>query len=287
MSSCANTPLLEPTTERNPYYTPPSPSLSASSSSSASSGTAPSSPLTAPSQLVAEDDIPDLVLEPLSSNDDKREALHLVADSIAEMQPRATKALVLHPACLAGLAAAIALGRAITGGLNLFFTCGVTMTYLLAARYLTSGYVRLAETTDWASWLRSPSPDAAAGQQDIVVGARYGGSLIGALVLRMQPNPTRRSRARSLRGGRGVIRAWTTKLKYRGTGVGSDLLLEALRVTKDKCGRDAEVGFAKEHANSTMLLPKLFSGGFRRDEVRATKALGKAVGEWEAKRRKR
>lgn len=302
MSSCANTPLLEPTTtttgDRNARQAPPSPTLSASSSSSSSSvssGTAPPSPLLA-EPLPADDDIPDLVLEPLTSADDKREALHLVADSIAEMQPRAARALVLHPACLSGLAAAAALARALTRGSGahlLFLACGLVAVYLLAARWLASGYVRLAESTDWASWLRS-GPDAAAananaaaGQQDTIIGARYKGALVGALVLRVQPNPAKRSRARNLRGGRGVIRAWTTKLRYRGTGVGAALLAEALRLTKEKCGRDAEVGFAKEHANSTMLLPRLFSGGFRRDEVRATRALSRAVGEWEATRRKR
>ena len=81
----------------------------------------------------------------------------------------------------------------------------------------------------------------------------------------------------SFRGGKGVIRAWTTRLRYRGKGIGRDLLDGAIRIVKDRCGKDAEVGFAQEHANSTMLLPAMFNGVFRRDEVRAAKALEKAL----------
>ena len=83
------------------------------------------------------------------------------------------------------------------------------------------------------------------------------------------------------------MRAWTTKLKHRGQGIGRDLLTEAVRVTKERCGKDAEVGFAKEHANSTMVLPSIFNGTFRRDEMRAAKALDAVVSDWENTRKKR
>lgn len=174
----------------------------------------------------------------------------------------------------------------------LLLSCGVTMTYLTAIRYFTDGYVKLAENLRW-SWLEGSGSI----EGDLLIGARYGGALIGVLVLRLEPRfssltsggSKRRNRSRSVsfRGGKGVIRAWTTRLRYRGKGIGRDLLDGAIRIVKDRCGKDAEVGFAQEHANSTMLLPAMFNGAFRRGEIRAAKALEKALGEWESSKRKK
>jgi len=65
------------------------------------------------------------------------------------------------------------------------------------------------------------------------------------------------------------------------------MLHEAVRLTRERCGRDAEVGFAKEHANSRMVLPEMFNGSFRRAEMRAAKALENVLEQWEGNRRKR
>lgn len=286
LSSCANTPVLEAVPHQHPaplFSNPASPPSSLASSSS------PLTPL---------DDIPPLSLETLDTEDERCEGLQLVADSIAQMRQRALRAVASHPLCLAGLGASLAaiyhLAVPSDPRLGLFLACGVTASYLLAIRHFTSGYGRLADQLHW-SWLRSP--DASGG--DVVLGARYRNDLVGALVLRLQPNPShsgpstggharRKSRGGgSLRGGRGIIRAWTTHLRFRGRGMGRDLLESAVRFTKEKCGRDAEVGFAKEHANSVMILPDMFNGVFRRDEVRAAKALDAAVTEWEFTRKKR
>lgn len=169
-------------------------------------------------------------------------------------------------------------------------TAGVVMAYLLAIRYATAGYLQLAEDLKW-DWLSSSdAPDT----EDVVIGTRFGGELIGALVLRLEPNRTAglsptgsRRRNKGLRGGKGVIRAWTTKLRYRGKGVGADMLYEAVRITREKCGRDAEVGFAAEHANSQMVLPEIFNRPFRLGERKAAGALEKVIGEFESGRRKR
>ncbi|PNY27658.1 Uncharacterized protein TCAP_02416 [Tolypocladium capitatum] len=287
VSSTTNTPYLEPYEySPQPYLVPSSPS-----------------PLAANPPLTPLDDIPPLSLDTLSTHDDKTEGLRLVADSVAQMRQRAARSLALHPLCLGVLAAAWGLvyrcvylpepsgdaGRAI------LLACGVAVAYLFAVRYRADGYVALAEDISWA-WLK---PDYPSGEQDIMLGARCGDVLVGALVLRLEPKtrgarpghaPRRknRSRAATLRGGNGVVRAWTTRLENRGQGVGRDLLLAAVRKTKEQCGKDAQVGFAREHANSAMLLPPVFNGAFRRDENRAAKALEEAVAEWEAsKKRKR
>ena len=46
-----------------------------------------------------------------------------------------------------------------------------------------------------------------------------------------------------------------------------------MRVTREKLGNSAEIGFAAEHANSKMILPAIFNGGFRKRETKAAKAL--------------
>lgn len=244
------------------------------------------------------DDIPPLSLDVLTTRNDKVEALKLVADSIAQQRQRASLGLVFHPLLVSGLVASLALTYQVAWarkpqpqrdfGIAMTLSAGVVMAYLLAIRFFTSGYIQIAESLGW-DWLVSPDT----GDEDVVIGTRFGSELIGALCLRLEPasglasHPRKRKGSQNLRGGKGVIRAWTTKLRYRGKGVGADMLQEAVRVTRERCGRDAEVGFAAEHANSRMVLPEMFNKTFRNGERKAAGALEKAVGEWEAGRRKR
>ncbi|KAL7899352.1 hypothetical protein HDV63DRAFT_339459 [Trichoderma sp. SZMC 28014] len=297
ISSHAPAPHLEPYSHHQ-FPFPPSPSpLSSStsfsdlrSSASASDAAYYNDPL---------DDIPPLSLEPLLTYDDKVAGLNLIADSIAQMKQRAARSLVFHPLCLtllftawAGVSRWAYVPSSGDPSLALLLSCAIAMAYLTAIRFSTEGYAKLAEDMRW-SWLEGPESI----EGDLVIGARYGGALIGALILRLEPrfSPVssiggrRRNRSRSVsfRGGKGVIRAWTTRLRYRGKGIGRDLLDGAIRIVKDRCGKDAEVGFAQEHANSTMLLPAFFNGAFRRDEVRAAKALEKALEEWESSKKKK
>ena len=162
------------------------------------------------------------------------------------------------------------------------------MAYLLAIRLLSSGYIPLAEALSW-DWMLGDG-----GVEDTIIATRFGRDVIGALVLRLEPLPSSPSkrkhnhhRGASLRGGKGVIRAWTTRLRYRGKGVGRDMLDEAVRITRERCGKDAEVGFAKEHANSGRVLPEIYNGAFRRGEMKAAKSLEGVLVEWDGTRRKR
>ncbi|KAJ0115321.1 hypothetical protein J7T55_012598 [Diaporthe amygdali] len=249
----------------------------------------------APEPEVNLDDIPPLSLDVLTTRNDRVEALKLVADSIAQQRQRASFGLVSHPLLVSGLVAALGLTYQVAWarksqrerdfGIALTLFAGVIMAYLLAIRYFTSGYIQIAEGLKW-DWLVSPDT----GDEDVVIGTKFGSEIIGALFLRLEPSPTtpRKKRgSQNLRGGKGVIRGWTTKLRYRGKGVGADMLQEAVRITREKCGKDAEIGFAAEHANSQMVLPEMFNKTFRNGERRAAGALEKAVGEWEAGRRKR
>lgn len=286
-------------------------------------------------------DVPPLSIGVLTEYDDKVEALKLIADSIAQQRQMASLHLIFHPYCIpfAAFGAAAAWHGALWArpddlGSRLMLASAVIMTYLLAIRWLTSGYLSLAEGLGW-NWLlashpsssptadkphgwasittprssRSPSPTTASADSrsdpknaptDLVIGARYGDRLIGALVLRLEPpasaghqrtgssfSKRHRGRSSSLRGGTGLVRAWTTELRYRRKGIGGDLLLEAVRVTRERCGRDAQVGFAREHANAGRVLPKVFAGIWRRSEIKAARALEATLAEWEAGRRRR
>ena len=283
MSSNANTPMLEPASSQ----TLPPPSLVPLAA--VADGR---SPAAAPPLGPVPDDLPPLEIGVLQDEADLVDALNLVADSIAQQRQLASFHAVFHPYPLAALAAALALAFQYSWrarrdvGLALMLHSAVLMTYLLAIRYFTGRYIAVAEALNW-DWMVAPDT----GDQDVVVGVRYGKTLIGALVLRLEPPAAvaaaakRRTRSSALRGGKGVIRAWTVMLRYRGKGVGSDLLHEAVKVTREKCGKEATVGFAKEHANSTMVMPGVFNGHFRKNEQRAAKALDKVLGE--GMRRKR
>ncbi|GAP82584.1 putative acetyltransferase protein [Rosellinia necatrix] len=253
------------------------------------------------------DDLPSLSAGVLETQTEKEDALRLIADSIAQQRQTSSSYLIFHPFLLAPLIAALAGAYQYAWvyrgdlGTALLMTCGVIMTYLLGIRYCTGGYIQAAEELRW-SWLSPTSnPNPPPSEQDMMLGVRFGKQLIGALVLRLEPSPSsthapggggggggrRRSRSSLLRGGRGVIRAWTVKLRYRGQGVARDMLHEAVRLTRERCGRDAEVGFAAEHANSRAVLPEPFNAPFRRSERKAAKSLEKVLAEWEGSRRRR
>ncbi|KAI0915045.1 hypothetical protein F4823DRAFT_7765 [Ustulina deusta] len=273
-----------------------------------SSTTSPSplsSPLVAvePPTDAIPDDLPPLSTNILETQTEKEDAMRLIADSIAQQRQTSSSYLIFHPFLLPPLVAALAGAYRYAWvyrqdiGTSLLTICGVIMTYLLGIRFFTGGYIQAAEELRW-SWLSpTSSPNPSPSEQDLILGVRFGEQLIGTLVLRLEPSPSsahasgggnrRRSRTSLLRGGRGVIRAWTVKLKYRGQGIARDLLHEAVRLTRERCGRDAEVGFAAEHANSQMLLPEPFNTPFRRSERKAAKSLEKVVSDWEGARRRR
>ena len=189
-------------------------------------------------------------------------------------------------------------------GTILLVASGIIVFYLSLAHYLTMGLEAVAAATTPSFLLRSPNTS----EEDVVLGATWGTTLIGALVLRLEltmptssasstsPTSTRRHKSRGSsgsirslqkRGGRGVIRAWTIGEKYRGQGVGRDLLREAVRTVRERWGKDAEVGFAKEHANATRVVPEWLDGEPKRRETRAGLALRGVVREWEGRCRRR
>ncbi|CAG8972184.1 hypothetical protein HYALB_00007326 [Hymenoscyphus albidus] len=299
LDSNYSTPTLSPYCSQTlpPVYTLPPSSLSIvstaptslmshSRSSSSSSSTSTKSKRTRTPPPNPLDDIPPLTTTILTSDSDKTAALKLIADSIAQQRQFAARCIIFHPLTISIYILLLGITSKLlytpqNGFAVVATTCaGITMTFLIAIRGLTSQYLVYAEQTTW-SFLQNPNT----GEPDLVLGSHFGSTLIGALVLRLERNPsspTTKKRGggnKSKNGGQGIIRAWTVGLRYRGKGVGTELLEEAVRISRERMGISAEVGFAREHANGRLVAPEMFNGGFRGREKRAARCLERMVGE--------
>jgi len=282
MSSNNSTPSLTPNNSQ--ILPPPSPSPLSTSE-----------PLTTTPDLSS---VPPLTTSVLTDPEDRILALKLVADSVAQQRQTASRAVIFHPVFAAIWVVVNALvfqwlyknlGDLGDLGIVVCTVGGMTMAMLVGVRMMTGGYLAEAETITWA-WLSSPET----GDEDLLVGSKFGEDMIGALVLRLErPGGSggggvgggkKKGKAVKTGKGKGLIRAWTTGLKYRHKGVGTALLEEAVRITREKCGKEAEVGFAADHANSRMMLPSIFNGGFRKREQAAIKLLSQVVDEGSKKR---
>ena len=173
-------------------------------------------------------------------------------------------------------------------GLVLTTAAGCTMAMLVVVRGLTGGYLTAAERITW-DFLKNPET----GTNDLLVGTRFGDEIIGVLSLRLEPSPDNSSgtgKKRGLRathsakGGKGLIRAWTVRLRFRHKGIGTGLLEEGVRIVRERLGRDAAIGFASDHANSKVVLPKLFNGPLRKREAMAIQMLEDVIDAVDKKR---
>lgn len=225
-----------------------------------------------------EEVLPSLTFGLLTNEVEKQDAMRLVTDSIAQQRQVASFSVIVHPACLAGLVAGCAsiyrLNAKRDFGTALIMMCGLVLAYLAAVRLLTANYIRLAESLKWREWIASPN-----GNDDYVLAARFGDETIATLVLRLvaPAGSTKKTRSSSVKGGSGVIRAWTTRYRYRNKGIGGDMLRLAVLTTRNKCGDDARVSFDLEHANSARPLHDMFNRPFMKREERASLALEHAI----------
>jgi hypothetical protein len=204
--------------------------------------------------------------------------MRLVADSIAQQRQIASFSLIIHPACIAGMVAVFAAlykhhpRRDL--GTTMVLVCGIIIAYLAGVRLLTASYIRIAESFKWKEWVTTPE-----GQEDYILAAMFGEELIATTVLRIvaPAGSTKKTRSSAVKNGSGVIRAWTTKYRYRNKGIGGDMLRLAILTTRSKCGDDAKVSFDPAHANSARPLPEMFSRTFINREQRAYRALDHAL----------
>ncbi|KAL6923898.1 hypothetical protein ACHAPO_006667 [Fusarium lateritium] len=211
---------------------------------------------------------PPLAIEALTDPKEKKDALKLIVDSVAQQRQTASRALIFHPISLSIFTACLAIahyGANIGSDIStmLIIYPGIILTYLVAIRYFTSAYIRIAEETNWLDWIRD----------DTIVGARFGDEIIGAVILQL--DRTEKT---------AIIRGWATRPRYRGRGLGGDVLNETVKIAKELLGNDCTVEFAPDHANSHMPLYSIFNGPFQAREAKAKKVLGAALKDWDKRK---
>ena len=238
------------------------------------------------------EDVPPLVTKPATTEDDKVEALKLIADSVAQQRQFASKAVLSHPLTLAAAVVLLAISyqsiykgkfqdMAIVG--TTF--AGALMGALITVRYVTRGYIDEAEAVGTWKWLDKGRDEVdAVGKEDEILLSRYGGEPIGGLVLRGvrevqnssgNASPKKRRQGSSNKNATvtGQIRGFTTIYRYRRKGVGTELLEEAIKICQEKGWSGPE--FATDHANSRRILWRTFNGSFDRREKETRKLLEK------------
>lgn len=180
-----------------------------------------------------------LTTEIATTNDDIVAALKLVAESVTQQRGMAARAIVLHPLSVSMFTVAISALMHFMLKPGLYSKLVLTATGLVIlscafVRQVTMGYAVAAE--DFSKmWL----------VDDQILVSKLGGVVIGALVYGWEKGEGRGNRRK--KWGKGIIRAWTVKQKYRCKGIGTELLEDAVRETAKRGGE--EVVFAKDHAS--------------------------------------
>ncbi|TQW00866.1 acetyltransferase, GNAT family [Cordyceps javanica] len=236
----------------------------------------------APSQSVSaakEPEVPQLIYTIAQTTEEKRDALRLVADTIAQQRQVASTTIIFHPAVLgpftALLSAVVYRSRNDWVG-AVILVAGIIVAYLAAVQYYTYGYVQRAESFNWKDFITPPADEPA--QQDTVMYARYGDNIIATLVLRLDKAKAT-SKTASQRRGSGAtaqIRAWATRLRYRGTGIGGDMLRDAVALARSSLGPEVTIEFSDPHAH-TVDTTRHFTAPFAQREKRGRQALAQAI----------
>lgn len=256
---------------------------------------------------VGEDGIPLLETLPAENDDMRAEALHIIADSVAQQRNMASRALIFHPVVLALFVLSFGVCRQIfykgdnSDYIKVLTTfTGVVMAILGAVRLTCGPYIFEAESVGTWSWLnkgRSAEEEEQSGMKvlgdsDEILLTKFGDDYIGAVIFRgVQPVVTPGSPSGNKRSRRAqspskhtkmVIRAWSVRQKYRRKEVGSALLEDAIKVGKEKGWTIDGIEFAKDHANHKRVLPAMFNGALDKFDRIAHKTLVKKVQEIEA-----
>lgn len=249
------------------------------------------------------DSVPELTTKAAVTEDDKVEALHLLADSVAQQRQLASSAVIFHPGTFATFALAIYIlyqnmykGSRSDWTLIGTTSAGILMAMLVTVRWLCGGYIEEAEKVGTWTWLNQGRGDGdgdgestAVGDSDEILLTHFGDEVIGTVVVRgRRDNPYSTAGGTSPRKSRnhktvpvtGLIRGWTVKRRYRRRGIGRSLLEEAVKLCRDKGWSGPE--FAEDHANSARVLPQALNGGFTKRERLAGEMLDKVKEEMNA-----
>ena len=191
-------------------------------------------------------DVPPLSSFITQDADEKTAALKLIADSVAQMRQTASRSLIVHPLnsglYLAFCAVLVQYMRSMDNKFSdpwLIITtlAGTTMTYLLTVRVFSGGYMEEAEKVK----------ETLIRDADVFV-TKFGDEVIGTCVVAYTPSPDEK-KGKKRRGGKSTIRAWTVRMRYRGRGVGTALLEDAVAEARKRGAED--VDFADEHPSES------------------------------------
>lgn len=223
--------------------------------------------------------VPELTSYLITDEEERIEALKLVADSVAQQRQLANKALLYSPLNLAILVGIVAqMVRYMIDHHTDYFVIGMSclglvMTFMAGTRWATKDYLYAAEEINW-EWV---------GESDFLV-TKFGDELIGTLVIEWVSGESRQKRKKAWRG---FVKAWTVKQKYRHKGVGSALLEDAIKEAKKKGAEGLEFddlhasefhtwmdSLSRNCANqnprldSKRVLPSIYNSGFdKRDRM--------------------
>ncbi|KAI9713268.1 MAG: hypothetical protein M1820_001255 [Bogoriella megaspora] len=260
--------------------------------------------------------IPPLSTTLATTSADLLSALRLITDSIAQQRQLASRILIFHPlnlgifgVLLAVIAQLVLKYRGhgdkswLSGDMAMVMTtcAGIVMCALVGVRLITKGYIEEAESVRWdfvggepgkRQGVQSGNGNGEVGHarkrsgsdpnaRDVLV-TKFGDEVIGALVLEWVVGE---GKGRRKKVGKGSIRAWTVKLRYRGKGVGTGLLEEAVALVEKRGGDGIE--FNEEHANSKRILPSLYNGPLDKREQKARDLLEDIVDSRAAQSRRR
>lgn len=257
---------------------------------------------------IGEDGVPILKTFSATDNDTRAEALHIIADSVAQQRNTGANALIFHPIVLAVMVGAFAVLIRIyaepDGSTNWIMvgttSLGVIMAVLGGIRMMLGPYIFEAERVGTWKWLnagRSADEEQetgmhALGDSDEILLTKFGDDYIGAIIFRgvqsitspASPGSKKRTRrAQSpTKHTKLVIRAWSVRQKFRRKEVGSALLEDAIKVGQAKGWIVDGVEFAKDHANSKRVLPAMFNGALDKYDRIANSTLEKKLAELDA-----
>ncbi|KAF1990733.1 hypothetical protein K402DRAFT_389649 [Aulographum hederae CBS 113979] len=252
---------------------PPSPFAFALSTAMSASNNAPDDHDDLPNEPIDPlADVPELSTFHATSRNDRVAGLKLVADSVAQQRQMASRVLIAHPLNLAVFAVVLAIVAKLVQGsrgwpLVVTTWAGVSMGGLALVRWMTSGYINLAEETQWLEWLGD----------DTIIVSKWGDEIIGACVVEWVSGDGNGKGNRRKKSMRAQIRAWTVRLKYRGKGIGTGLLEDAVEMVNKKGGDGLD--FAYDHAHSDRILKEFYNKPFDRRDQRAYTALQKVTSE--------
>lgn len=185
-------------------------------------------------------DVPELKTYLTEAEEDKVDAMKLVADSVAQMRQAANSAIIFHPLNLTVMVAVVSLlARYLwertdrDPGTTATSCTGFIMILFILCRYLTAPYIAAAEQINW-DWL---------GTADVIV-TKFGDEIIGTVIIDWISGDSRQKRKKPQKG---EIKGWAVRMRYRKKGVGGALLEEAVKESRKKGAETIE--FAEDHAS--------------------------------------